>query len=293
MPLTIDSISHIKNIGFVPIGVAEQFSINEKGERYTKIRVTHCCSFPGHSGLFVNTQVLKDTLQTCFYGFCLLRIIHMIVAMRIKWPSKGILIVKIDLNAAYQRVHANPQIAATCIAIVVKLSFLCLCLLFVTTSTPAEYTTISEAEINLGNDLLADTSWDVTNLQLLHRHLLHKKDYLPASGPLVKSDQLAMNIESKEASMDRFTNDIITITIYDPLWVERTNNAALLIIHTIFRPWHSGKTPKLDDPLSLRKLVVEVQLARHKTCLGWDTQNRYLRILLPIEKETAWLQDIR
>ena len=102
--LTIDSLRHIENVGVVPLGVAEQLTIYEKGERYTKRRVTHDCSFPGPSGQSVNNRVLKDTLQPCFYGFCLLRILHMISAMRIKWPSKRILIEKIDLDAAYQYV---------------------------------------------------------------------------------------------------------------------------------------------------------------------------------------------
>ena len=51
LPFTIESLQRIKNAGVVPLGVAEQFSINEKGERYVKIRVTHDCSFPGPSGL--------------------------------------------------------------------------------------------------------------------------------------------------------------------------------------------------------------------------------------------------
>ena len=36
LPLTIESLQLIKNSGVVPLGVAEQFSINEKGERYVK-----------------------------------------------------------------------------------------------------------------------------------------------------------------------------------------------------------------------------------------------------------------
>ena len=48
--------------------------------------------------------------------------------------------------------------------------------------------------------------------------------------------------------MDRFIDDIITITIDDPPWVERAKNAALLIIHTIFRPWKSNEPLKQDDP---------------------------------------------
>ena len=36
LPLTIESLQSIKNAGVVPLGVAEQLSINEKGERYVK-----------------------------------------------------------------------------------------------------------------------------------------------------------------------------------------------------------------------------------------------------------------
>ena len=81
LPLIIDSVSHIYNVGVVSLGVVEKFSINEKVERYIKSCVTHICSYPGPSGLLVNDWVLKYTLQPCFYGFFLLRILHMISAM--------------------------------------------------------------------------------------------------------------------------------------------------------------------------------------------------------------------
>ena len=74
MPLTNESIHHIKNAGVVPLGVQQQFSINEKGERSTKIRVTYDCYFPGPSEPSVNNLVLRDTLQPCFYRFFLLRV---------------------------------------------------------------------------------------------------------------------------------------------------------------------------------------------------------------------------
>ena len=117
-------------------------------------------------------------------------------------------------------------------------------LLFGTTLAPSEYTTISEAAIDLGNDILVETSWYATNLQLPRRHLLPREDYLTASDPLFKADQLSVNIKAKEASMDGFIDDIITITIDDPCWVERAKNAALLIIQTIFRPQYSDKPLK-------------------------------------------------
>ena len=63
LPLTIESLQNIINVGVVTLGVAEQLSINEKGERYIKICVTHECSFPGPSGLSVNNRVQRESLQ--------------------------------------------------------------------------------------------------------------------------------------------------------------------------------------------------------------------------------------
>ena len=61
LPLTIESIYHIKNSGVVLLGVSEQLSINNKVERYTKRLVTHYCSFLGPPGLSINNRVLRDT----------------------------------------------------------------------------------------------------------------------------------------------------------------------------------------------------------------------------------------
>ena len=77
-----------------------------------------------------------------------------------------------------------------------------------------------------------------------------------------------------------FRNDIIYITIEDPCWVERAKKEALLIIHTIFRPWKSDKPLIQDDPLSLSKLVGEGHLAKCKNCIGWDIQTLPLHVLL-------------
>ena len=76
------------------------------------------------------------------------------------------------LDAAYRRIHANAKTASTCIAIVDELAFLCLRLPFGTTPAPAEYVTISEAAIDLGNEILRDESWDTDDLNSPHQSLL-------------------------------------------------------------------------------------------------------------------------
>ena len=43
----------------VPVGVYEKLSINEREEKYTKRSVTHNCSLPGLSGLYINNIVMR------------------------------------------------------------------------------------------------------------------------------------------------------------------------------------------------------------------------------------------
>ena len=57
--LEVESLQNIKNAGVVPLGVAEKFSIHEKGERYIKRHVTYDCSLPGPSGLSINSRVQR------------------------------------------------------------------------------------------------------------------------------------------------------------------------------------------------------------------------------------------
>ena len=213
-PHNIISTKH-QNAGVVPLRVSEKLSIKEKGGRYIKRLVTHDCSFPGPSGLSVNNRVQRESLQPCFYGFCLIRIIHMISSMQSKWPPKRILIGKTDLDEAYLQVNENATTALGCIAILDELDFLYLRLPFGTTPTPAEYTTVSEAAIDIGNNLLEDESWNIDDLKLPHRSLLPQEEKKQSASHLETADPLEVKITATEESMDGFIDDIISITVDD------------------------------------------------------------------------------
>ena len=47
LTLTNDSFCNINNMGVVVLRVADQFSVNEKVDHYTKRRTTHDYYFPG------------------------------------------------------------------------------------------------------------------------------------------------------------------------------------------------------------------------------------------------------
>ena len=135
--------------------------------------------------------------------------------MQRRWATKRTLIVKTYLDAAYRRIHAKATTAFTCIAIVDELAFLCLMLPFGTTASPAEYTTVSEAEIYLGNDILRDESWDTDDLKSPHQYLLPQEEKQKSEIHLATAYPLAVDITATEASMDGFIDDIITITVDD------------------------------------------------------------------------------
>ena len=95
------------------------------------------------------------------------------------------------------------------------------------------------------------------------------------------SDPLSVDITATDASMDGFINYIITITVGDKNWIGCAKSAALLVIHTLFQPVQLLEPLKRNNQLFFRKLTGEVQLAEHKTCLGWYINTQSLRVSLP------------
>lgn len=99
IPFLKEDLINIPNAGVIPAGITKQRTINELGEIIDKKRVTHNASRPRKSGTSVNSLSDKDILDPCLFAFCLIRILNMIQAMRITYPSIPILLGKFDLDA--------------------------------------------------------------------------------------------------------------------------------------------------------------------------------------------------
>ena len=70
------------------MGFVDQLGVISTGEFVSKSRVTHKLYFPGaSSGESINSRVQKQLLEPCMFGNTLLRVIHMIVHLRRKYPS--------------------------------------------------------------------------------------------------------------------------------------------------------------------------------------------------------------
>ena len=107
IPITVDSVYKIKNAMVLPLGIITQQSLDIHGHRTIKRRITHYCSFPAPSGHSMNIDTNADLLDECIYKHCLHRILHGIHRQRIEFPHTRILISKMDLDAAYRRLHSD------------------------------------------------------------------------------------------------------------------------------------------------------------------------------------------
>jgi len=82
LPLPIKLLKFIPNASLAPLGWQEEETINERGERIPKFRMTHDQNFPCPSHRSVNLRVIQDELPQCMYSHVLLRSIHYIVHLR-------------------------------------------------------------------------------------------------------------------------------------------------------------------------------------------------------------------
>jgi len=69
LPLTLECIKYLNNILIAPIGVVKQETIDKHGNAVTKFWMTHDQSFPGPSGLSVNSWLIVEKLPPCMFGF--------------------------------------------------------------------------------------------------------------------------------------------------------------------------------------------------------------------------------
>ena len=139
LPISTDSAEKIKDGRWAPLNIASQWTIDAKGDKIMKDRLTHDQSFRGlRSDISINEQLEVDKLEPLIYGFMFIRLLHMIHAMRLAFPSLPILLCKFYLEAAYRRMHMHATTAAKCICITSICALVYLRLTFGAAFSPAE-----------------------------------------------------------------------------------------------------------------------------------------------------------
>lgn len=292
IPIPISYIEQIKAAEVIPIGLAFQKSINEKGEIIDKERLTHDLSFPSASGTSINLRTVDDLLTECVYGQCLRRILHRIHSMRIRFPTTPILLSKYDLDAADRQLHSHPTHAVKAITIVDKLAYILTRLPFGAAAGPSVYSVVSEMIFELANDLVQEKSWDHTKFTSPHSSKLADPTFSDKTEAFAQAIVLLIDIPFREISYDGYIDDIIAIALARADNIRRSQEAVPLCVHGIFRPLHEQEPAKRNDPLSLRKLAGEGTPCEQKVVLGWLICTRRFRVFLPHDKAIYWTMEI-
>ena len=295
LPIPVSYIDSIIGSEMCPLGIAKQHTISPEGEIIDKHRACHDHTFAGPSKHSLNTRTIREELQPCYYGHCLRRLINYIVYLRSRHPTTLILMTKIDLDAAYRRVHTFWSYAVQCIVFIGTIAFLLLCLPFGATAAPSKFCIISEVICDIANALLQDPTWNPAKTITPYHPLLPPSTTLDDSIPYSPAAVLDVDYSDMEFDCisDVYIDDLITIGLGLPHIIPKIMTAVIVAIFCVFRPLHSSETAFCAAGVSLRKLSGEGQPAETKTILGWLFNSHTLTMSLPPAKHLAWATEIQ
>jgi hypothetical protein len=164
------------------------------------------------------------------YGWCLGRIIHFIVALRLSYPSTRIFISKYDYSDAYRRIHHSSTAAVQSIIVLAGIAYIALRLMFGGSPNPPTWFSFSKMVTDLANEILLCSEWDP--------HSLHSPAQEPTVVPFAPACSLAVSIPvtSRTSRVDSFIDDLVLTFLHTPANRTRCPFAVPLAIHVTSRP---------------------------------------------------------
>ena len=113
LPLPKEAAVELPGCEVAPLGVVEQWTIDEGGNRLPKLRLTHDQSFNPTRGerRSVNDRVVTEELSPARFGRALMRLLHYICLLRRRFPGEKLLLTKVDCKSAYRRIHLQAATA--------------------------------------------------------------------------------------------------------------------------------------------------------------------------------------
>ena len=296
LPVSPDLIPKLANAMVQPAGVVKQFSLQSDGSRSLKRRLTQDLSFPlTFPSASVNKRIDMEAYVEMIYGWCLSRVIHFIVALRLAHPLLRIFIMKYDYSDAYRRVAHSPTAAAQSIIIFASVAYIALRLTFGGSPNPPTWCSFSEMVTDLSNEIPLCKDWDHDALRSPDQPDTPSPSCLPDEVPLAKAMPMAVHVPTTvTARSDSFIDDLIRVFLDTPWNRAREPHAVPLAIHVTSRP-HAGP----DEPIKRRelmskpKLIAEGGPAEDQIVLGWTLDTRSLLVILPFDKFEAWSGDLK
>jgi hypothetical protein len=241
----------------------------------------------------VNTRIDMDAYSEMIFGWCLFRIIHLIVSLRLHYPHSRILISKYDYSDAYRRMAHSASAAAQTIVISAELAFIAHLRWL---SKPPSWTLFSEMVTDLANEIAQCAEWEPSEL--------HSPAQPIAPAPVRISESIPIALASPpgvipptapHGRVDGYIDDLNNVFPDTEENCARLPHVVPLAIHATSRP-HAGDDvePVTHIPLlSDEKLIAEDAPVEIQAVLGWLLDCRRLLEAFPRDKFDAWTADLK
>ena len=238
-------------------GLVTQSTLLETGERKEKSRLTHDLSFSITSPYAsVNRRLDKAKYPKLIYGFCLLRIIHFIVALRLRFPDTPILISKYDFSDAYRRISHRATSAVQTIIAWGKIAYIMLVLSFGGSANPQVWCGFSEMLCDLSNEMPLMKNWDPDELFSPTQPKVPLPDFLEETMPYATAQPMAVEVPTRSLGRgDCYLDDIIKVYLGLKHIIWKHAASAPLALHVSMRPLAEDKPVHRKQPTTLASQV--------------------------------------
>jgi hypothetical protein len=299
IPLPAGFVSRIPGAMVQPLGLVQQWTVDEEGRRKIKYRLTQDLSFSADQNgepKSVNSRVDMSAYAEMVYGWCLPRILHYVVSLRRNNPGLLILISKYDYSDAYRRIAHSAGAATQTIAINGNTAYMSLRLTFGGSPNPPTWCMFSEIVTDLSNEISQCAEWNPDELRSPAQPITPEPRRLSPEIPITQARPMAVVIPPTKSGcrVDGFIDDLINVFLDTPENCRRQPNVVPLAMHLTSRP-HAGdaEEPVPRRPiLSIPKLEAEGRPEEIQTVLGWRINTRSLEVSLPDDKFSAWSDDV-
>ena len=290
-------VREVINAMVQPCGLALQYGMKADGTRYLKKRLTHDLTYSlTREDSSVNSRIDMDRYPEMVYGWCLVRVIHFVICLRVKFPEVPIFAAKFDYSDAYRRVSHAGKAAAQTILIVASVAYVMLRLSFGGSPNPPTFCEFSEMLTDLANDLLSANidPEDIRSPTVEDEHTKPISVYNETE-PFAKAIPPAVEVPiTTTAKVDCFVDDLVIAFLGVAANMLRACHAVPLAVHLLSRP-HAGD----EEPVPRRQLLEPSKLSAEGrptevlVVLGWVMDTRKLLFSLPPDKSRAWVEDLR
>jgi hypothetical protein len=300
IPIPVETVVLIPGAMVQPLGLVQQWTVAPDGERTIKYRLTQDLSFSTDKKappVSVNSRVDMGAYPEMIYGWCLPRIVHYIVSLRIHNPGLRILISKYDYSDAYRRIAHSARAATQTVSVNGDTAFVSLRLTFGGSPNPPTWCMFSELVTDLANEISQCRDWDPEELRSPAQPSTPKPVRLPSEIPIAAGREMAVIVPPplRGGKVDGFIDDLINVFADTPENCARQPHVVPLAMHVTSRP-HAGDA---EEPVPRRPILSQPKLAAEgrpeevQTVLGWTLDTRQLKMSLPKDKYDAWVGDIR